>query len=637
MNCSQARILLSAYRENNSQDNTTELDAHLEQCASCRAFLAQSSSIGKQIRSLPTIELHPQAYQRLMQALAQEHTHFLQHAITPVASTPDFLKPYLKEQGVVTQTNDPLAAFSTAETGPLPIIRSKRRRSFIPTQYAIIGLAAAFLLIIMTSGLVSLLVLANHGSKSSLIGPSTGASFNVPSQVSIATYETQSVYDHVVSAVANNRYVYYTAYNSDTQDWMLEQLDTKTKMSSALLPAASSSELIVLSDAHGWLVWLQLNTPKAITVKNSHAIIATSHIVTTRTWSLQALQLGVLQQTTLMTNTPITLLSGTFNDSTAPSWVHTPIQGLWFTNKALLVATVDAQGNSHLLSIQLPVTAKDKVQETQIAAAYDGHILTSPTATSNGTAILWSEEWQDSNNTFHSNIWEQQTLHTIASNIKWQPKTMTFTGLLRADGMSFQPQIVNNTLFFLSTNPNDANSSATNSSSNSASNTSGAAISVQGATPTVSSTPTATPTPNTATNATTGTSGPIPRQNATSYIPQSDATIQGVLLSLPLNGSVNSTTALTNANQASALQAGTGFLLWQNSNGYQMYDVTADSLIKVGSSASDANFLAVSGHTAVWIDSTSTGNPATSSSSSSTANIINFSIFNWPTSTQVAP
>lgn len=636
MNCSQARILLSAYRENNTQDNTIELDAHLEQCASCRAFLAQSNIIGERIRSLPTIEPHPQAYQRLMQALAQEHTHFLQHATEPVASTPDFLKPYLKEQGVAAQASDPLTAFSTAETGPLPIIRSKRHRNFISSQYAAIGLAAAFLLIIMTSGLVSLIVLANHGSKSSIIGPSTGASFNAPSQVSIATYETQSVYDHVVSAVANNRYVYYTAYNNNTQTWMLEQLDTKTKMSSALLPAASSSELVVLGDAHGWLVWLQLNAPKAIESKHSHAVITTSHVSSTRIWNLQGLQLGVLQQTTLMTDTPITLLSGTFNDSTVPTWVHTPIQGLWFTNKALLVAMIGTQGNSHLLSIQLPVTTKDKLQETQIASAYNGHILTSPTSNSNGTAILWAEEWQDSNNTFHSDIWEQQTLHTIASNLKWQPKTMTLTSLLRADGMSFQPQVVNNTLFFLSTNPNDANSSATSTNGSSTSNTSGAALSVQGATPTALSTPIATPTPNTATNATTGTTGPIPRQNATSYVPQLDASIQGVLLSLPLNGSINPPTALTNANQASALQAGTGFLLWQNGNSYQMYDVTADSLIKVGPSASDATFLVVNGHTAVWIAHSSTSN-TTTTSGRSTANTINFSIFNWPTNTQVAP
>ena len=631
MNCSQARILLSAYGDTSNKGSTIELDAHLEQCASCRAFLAQSNFVGEQIRSLPTIEPHPQAYQRLMQTLAQEHARFLQHASGSAVPTPNFLKPYLKEPEVVAQANDPLAVFSTAETGPLPVIRSKRRKSFIPSQYSIIAIAAAFLLVIMASGLISLLVLTNHNPKGVTVntGQNSGVSINQQSLVEVANYQTSTAYDHVASALGDNHSIYYTAYNNDTQDWMLEQLDLKTGRSEALLPSASSSELILLGYSHGWLVWLQLDPSKPLVLKHTYT---NGMEITTRTWSLHALQTGVSSQTPLVAPSPITLLSGTFNDSTAPLWVHTPVQGIWFTNKALLVATVDQQGTSRLLSIHLPTTAQDKLQTTEIAIASNGHILTSPTATQDGSEILWSEEWQDTNGTLHSDIWQQQTLQTRPANIPWQPKTITFTSLLFGDGMSFEPQIVNNTLFLLSTNSNSVNGGS--ASLGAADSTSSAVGSLQGTTPTASSVPTVTPTPNTATNP-TAARGPIPQQNSTIYVPPADVSVQGVVLALPLNGSATAPTALTNTAQAFSLQAGADFLLWQTASGYQMYDTTADAPIKVGTSANGALFLAVSGHTAVWLNSPDSNPPTTGKGS--VGNTVSFSTFNWPTSTQTTP
>ena len=72
-------MLLAAHRELNNDDVVTaELDAHLEQCASCRQVLARYSLIGEQVRSLPTLEPYPEMYSKLMRVLAVEHSQFIQ-------------------------------------------------------------------------------------------------------------------------------------------------------------------------------------------------------------------------------------------------------------------------------------------------------------------------------------------------------------------------------------------------------------------------------------------------------------------------------------------------------------------------------------------------------------------------------
>ncbi len=170
MNCNQARSMLIAYRElKHGQVDTTELDVHLEQCAACRQVLAQHSVVGERLRLLPTIEPKPDAHTKLMQTLAVEHARFLQQSTSAHASSassvPDFLKPYMNEQAQAAEKKAAsLRAFSTAETGPLPVIRMKSKKRIAPTgQFAVLGLAASFLLVFLVGGLVALLTFANHG------------------------------------------------------------------------------------------------------------------------------------------------------------------------------------------------------------------------------------------------------------------------------------------------------------------------------------------------------------------------------------------------------------------------------------------------------------------------------------------
>src|SRR5581483_2601294 len=139
----------------------------------------------------------------------------------------------------------------------------------------------------------------------------------------------------------------------------------------------------------------------------------------TRSWKLYSLALSS-DQSTMFTDpaTPQLLQQGTFDQKTAPSWVHTPVQGIWFTQNSLLVTSIDQKGTSHLEQYlfkkqENTTTTKAPSESTtqeELANAHDGHILTSPTANSNGTSIYWSEEWLNTDNTLHSTIWTQQTV-----------------------------------------------------------------------------------------------------------------------------------------------------------------------------------------------------------------------------------
>ncbi len=635
MNCSQARTLLAAYRElKESQADTTALDVHLAQCAACRQILNQYNLTGEHVRSIPLIEPPPDAHAKLMQALASEHARFIQHSssATPPTPVPDFLLPYLKEQSHTSPHTDALTAFSTAETGPLPVIRSVSRHRFSPmNQFAIIGLAAAFLMLLMTGGLTSLLLLANHGTQSPSVPESNIASIVKPAQVAMATYATQTDFAHPVSAVANSNYIYYTAYGDGSTGWMLEQLDTQTKASTPLLATSSTNPLIVLGSSQHWLFWLQLDPsrPAEDTGALHHKV---QDLI--RTWTLYALPVspdqavvGAGQVTGAPTGVevisslpePITVLSGTFDESAVPSWVHTPIQGVSFVQDGALIAMVDEKGDAHLVEWQ-PGTDKNFVT-TDIATATDGHIITSPTANSDGTSIYWSEEWFTDDNTPHSDIWTQQTTDAAPSSGRWIPHTVTSTYLFRANETSFRPQVVGDTLFFLSTGTDTGASDATSA--------------VQ-ATPSVTATatvqPTLTPTPA----ATPDTGTPvIARSDPAIYVTQPDESIRGTLLGFSINTGTPVTIPEDNGPVA-APQGGTRFLIWQSSDkGIEMYDVQARRNVTVGDSTipRDATFLAVNGDTAVWITGSPTP-PANQSDPTVTGTTVTFNMFNWPLTPQ---
>jgi len=612
LNCSQARALLAEYRElKKGQVDTTELDNHLEGCSKCRQVLAEQTRIGVRIRALPSIESSSNAQARLMQALAAEHACHMQRSIVPAATPPPaFLEPYIKAQARKSPDTEALRAFTTAETGPLPIIQVPRRRPHLQhlNPFAIVGIAAAFLMVVMMGGLTSLLLLTHNG----LSGVGDTASINNFVQVSRTDYTTATPYSHVVSAVSNRNSIYYTAYGDDNTGWMLEEFDTQSNFSIPLLTSESTSPLIVLGSEQNWLVWLQMDDLKPISTKHGNVIGQE------RTWSLHALYLDSTDQASDGTPTPITLLKDTFSQVTAPSWVTSPVQGIWFTQNSLLVTALDAKGNSHLWQIQLD--PKKTSAPTQLASTNGGHILTSPTANSDGTSIYWSEEWQTDDGVLHSNIWTQQTnVLPPDGHGKWVPQTQINQSLFTSDGMSFHPQLVNDALFYLSTNP-----SVTNGVTQGVNGTPTTAPTTAASTTTAVATPAVSPTAQ-AQSSTTNIDTTIPA-------PAADASIQGTLLAVypeDIQPTVMDTSGLD-----SVPQGGTRFILWQNSaKGMEMYDVVTRTPVTVKDVVpTGANFLTVNGDSAVWTVNT---NSSMANSAGIEGPAVTFSTFSWPSKLQI--
>jgi hypothetical protein len=257
---------------------------------------------------------------------------------------------------------------------------------------------------------------------------------------------------------------------------------------------------------------------------------------------------------------------------------------------------------------------------TQLASTDGGHILTSPTANSNETSIYWSEEWQTDGGILHSNIWTQQ-INVIppVGHGKSLPSTQINQNLFASDGMSFHPQLVNDTLFYLSTNPLAA---------------SGVTQGVNGAATTIPTT-TASTAPAVATQAASPT---VQAQSSTTNVdatiaaPAADASIQGTLLAVypeDIQPTVMDTSGLE-----SVPQGGTRFILWQNSTkGMEMYDVVTRTPVTVKDVVPrNANFLTVNGDSAVWTVNTDS---STANSAGIQGPAVTFSTFSWPSKLQI--
>ncbi len=608
MNCDQARSILTAYRElKDGVFATTELDVHLEGCASCRQFLASSMFIGQSLRALPEIEAPPEMHAQLMRRLASEHLQFMQKAVPGSVTTPEFLKPYLREQVQPARASHPFNALSTAETGPLPFIRAKRPahqrgRRVHMNQFAILGLAAMFLMLLMMGGVTSLVYLAQRNAQQFANASSKNADIIHHIDISEAQYTTATQYQHIVSALGDGNNVYYTAYSdSPTQQWMLLQMSRSKQISTPLLANPSQQPMIVLGSSPDWLIWLQYGTPQT---KPYRDIPGNKEQATITPWSLYYLSLSQTQSSLLsggIPPAPELLLKGSFNTATAPSWVYTPIQGTWFMQDTLLVAMLDAKGNSYLLSYQLELAGKPVL--TTIATAQPGHIFTSPTADSTGANIFWADEWISDAGILNSDIWQQH--ETNAPNAT-RPTHGHWTGvvrqtaiqqLFRADGMSYHPQIADDTLFWINT----------------------ALQSAATGTPISSSSP-AVATPQTSASL-------IPRVNPAYYAPPFDASVRGLVMMQPVDGDILAQPeALNPTEMAYSLQIGADFVLWQSDKGYEMYDAQTQGNVTVGTDLNDAAFLAVNGSTAVWIRDTAN----TTASASSSPLAVRIFAFNWP-------
>ncbi|MGH2508690.1 MAG: anti-sigma factor family protein, partial [Ktedonobacteraceae bacterium] len=290
MDCNQARTTMSAYRELKSGElDTIELDAHLAGCATCRDALASYTQIGESVRAVPLCAPPPDLRAKLMRALAEEQMKMLQKSAPGKVPTPEFLKPYIQEKAQNAPSHDEMVALSTAKTGPLPLMpRQRKRRSVQVNQFAVLGMVAAILILLMTGGLTSLLMLA-RGNPTSL--GTISSNISRPSDVFLRKYTPQTLYPNVASAIPTNDAIYYTAYRSDinSDNWMLMQFDRDTQTGQPLLATPGSSPLLVLSVSNNWLVWLEYSRPQTIARGNWFG--NDSHHSPQRAWSLHFLSL----------------------------------------------------------------------------------------------------------------------------------------------------------------------------------------------------------------------------------------------------------------------------------------------------------------------------------------------------------
>jgi len=599
--------MMSLYRQlKNGEFDTTDLDVHLEQCASCRQTLARDMFIGEQVRALPVLETPPDMHAKVMRALAQEQTEFLKKAAPGSVSTPEFLKPYLHDSAQSMQSSHAVSSFSSAETGPLPVIHARRRknrpRSHM-SQFAVLGVAAMFLMVLMMGGVTSLLLLAK-GSATHLAHISNTTS-NLLTRIDIqkTTYTTATSYTRIASAVADRNAIYYTAYQDGTTPaWMLLQMERATRTSTPLLAQPGGQAMILLGSNAQWVVWLQYDDPVVHPYKNNPT---GNQKQVLSPWSLRVLPLAQVAQATSPI-TPTVLLKGTFDQQTVPTWVHTPVQGIWLAQNVLLVATIDENGKSHLLEYQLDLASKPAM--TEIAAATLDHLISSPTTNSDATEIYWADEWISDTGVLNSNILMQQETDAPGimrpSHGRWMgyPAQIIKQGSFRTDGMSFRPQIADNMLFWLSAAPvsNAPTGTPTTGST---------------------STPVATTTPQISTSL-------IPRTDNSIYAPALDASVLGQVLMLPLDSDALTTpVSLNNTGPAYALQVGSDFALWQGDKGYEMFDVPTENDVTTGNVLNDAAFLAVNGDSAVW---TSDAAPNVTTSSNSALTTTNLFTFDWP-------
>jgi hypothetical protein len=643
LNCYQARALLAIYRElKSNQEEYVALESHLSECQTCQQVHDTYQRMARKMQDLPPVLPPPDAHTKLMQALAVEHVRFIQrtHSNSASTPTPGFLFPFVQNLGKLSTPTSNLAAFSTAETGPLPSIQKSRahhRHSHHMRHLAIVGIAASFLMFLMIGGLSTLLL------NSSTIQPlSNPVIVNPARDIQYTNFTTNSTFPSVASATVSGNSIFYTSYNAQATLWDLEQFDKTTQKSTSLLHAPDSNELFILTASSQWLIWLQIapptlthNTSPQGSSPSATPTFTTQPIATTtpnaqptsvenphRSWTLYATYIGSPLTLPIENSLTIPVLSKqVFHSATVPHWINRPIQGVWLNESKLYVTMINTKGRSQLLNFDIE---QGKIpQASTIATAPNGHILISPTASSDNQHIYWGEEWLSEQNMLQSNIWSRQQITApalVGDNAKTQTHSITPL-LFLSDGLSFHPQMVADHLFILNTNLQDNSSLPTPTVS--ATPTSTASATTIAASPTTIGTSTPTPTP-TPVNPSTFLGG---SQTIDPYVwtPQMDDGIVGKIQAFTASGNPEALPLLDGKRLVSSVQGGTRYLLWQNSaKVFEMYDVIGKYYVNVGSATIpyDAAFLTITGTTGIWVENNSATNRTTGT--------VIFNTFNWP-------
>ncbi len=374
MTCRQVRQLLAAYRRDDcSPAEHAELEAHLRECAECRARDAEFRRVGESIRSLPPIAPPPEFFARVMAAVQAEE-----------ARAQEQPKPAEKKQekvvvpGLTNVSHFPTLRRAVAERR---VRLEPMRRATSPTMAFAMryGAALAATFLIFAFGL-SLALFQFLGGQTG-VPPSGGpppACINAPcTPLVTSVFAPDPMYPLVGDATASpdGQYVVYAAH-TPRGDWMLEALSRRTGKSMALLPEPVAGPLTLGGWARSWVLWVQ-GTPSA-----AHH------------WQLNATELAPALPGAAQT---LQLLQG--GESGADGRVMA-LHGMYASGGVVLLAEQLADGRGQLVRIDLDQAGT--ASRSIIAKAQPGHLITNPTT--DGTADYWADQWLASDGTPHSNI-----------------------------------------------------------------------------------------------------------------------------------------------------------------------------------------------------------------------------------------
>ena len=148
---------------------------------------------------------------------------------------------------------------------------------------------------------------------------------------------------------------------------------------------------------------------------------------------------------------------------------------------------------------------------------------------------------------------------------------------------------------------------------------------------TANATPATTATPGIQTNTT------LPGRTNSAFYALPDQPLQGTLQAFSALDD-NAIQTSINDGLVQGPQAGSRFLLWQNSNkGIGMYDAITREIVPVGPSTipNNAALITVNGDTTTW--TVSSDNSANNQNTTNATNTVTFGMFNWPTRAPVVP
>lgn len=403
MTCRQVRQLLAAYRRDDcSPAEHAEIEAHLLECAECRAVDAEFRRVGESIKALPQLAPPPDFFARVMAAAQADGVKATQHTQVAEKKPETVVVP-----GMTNISHFPRLRRAVTERRVRlePMRQASSPAKVFALRYSV-ALAATFL--IFALGSVALFQLLNQR------GP-TVVSVN-HNQPLPSAFTPDVTYSIVVDATASpdGQYVVYAAHTPQGR-WMLEELKRTSagaNASVALLPAPVSGPITIEGWARNRVLWTR-GDPTSSDHWQLYAT-ALNPALPGATEKLQLLKGG---------------LSG--QDGTVLE-----LHGVHASGSTVLLAEQLKNDVGQL--VQLDLTQADPAARTVLATAPAGRWIADPT--SDGTDEYWAEEWLDPDGTPHGNI------------MRLTPGSVVPVAITSNDA-SFAPMVVANKLVWLEETP----------------------------------------------------------------------------------------------------------------------------------------------------------------------------------------